>query len=495
MRSGGLGRGHQRYGQPILTSANNVYHAQIYNNWCGTASIEMMLDCPAVTGGNTQVATNLLAAGDGATVPAGNPQPLATVVGGVVQPGGAQAFIYGMTHGGGPNNNTVNGVWYFNPNVPFGSGTDSFGVVSALNLFDNPNTNGQFGPPFPAVGHNYVGYNAAPTALGAAAATRTIVNCIADYQVPAQIVVGGGAHSMIANGAITTGQPGRRGRSGRGQRQLHALLCSSFRPLDRLRNFSTGIGRRHDRLGREHLASLWIRHPGQWPRDPVDSARRHNRKQCAARHLVQLLQPEHPQLSNGFNVTSYKFTVEPQGPESLDTGDPAMDGSLPAPPPLISPIMSAAGALSYAGSDLSASTQLSTDFNLMGSGSFDSNPNHEMLLQMPNSDGGDGDWLVPYDGSGGVNDIQGALLIDQDTGVIDEATWLTPGDNLPGYTLSQIDAMMQDEASGNLPNDNPVPLPEPGSIALLAAGGLIAVARWRASAASISVILAALTPP
>ncbi len=135
--------------------------------------------------------------------------------------------------------------------------------------------------------------------------------------------------------------------------------------------------------------------------------------------------------------------------------------------------------LAYAGSDLSTSTQLSTDFNMMGSGSFDSNPGHEMLLQMPNSDGGDGDWLVPYDGGGGVNDIQGALLIDQDTGVIDEATWLTPGDNLPGYTLSQLDTMMQDEASGNLPNDNPVPLPEPGTIALLAAGGLIVAARWR----------------
>ncbi len=216
------------YGQPVLTSANNIYHAQVYNNWCGTASIEMMLDCPAVTGGNAQVATNLLAAGDGATVPAGNPQPLATVVGGVVQAGGAQAFIYGMTHGGGPNNNTVNGVWYFNPNVPFGSGTDSYGVVSALNLFDNPNTNGQFGPPFPAVGHNYVGYNAAPTALGAAAATRTIVNCIADYQVPAQIVVGGGAHSMIANGAITTGQPGAAGgpAGGNGSYTLYYVQVS-----------------------------------------------------------------------------------------------------------------------------------------------------------------------------------------------------------------------------------------------------------------------------
>jgi hypothetical protein len=461
------------FGQLVLTSANNNYHAQVYNNWCGTASIEMMLDCPAVTGGNAQVAANLLAAGDGPTVPANGARPVATVVGGVVQPGGAQAFIYGLTHGGGPTNNTVNGVNYFNGWVPYGVGTDSYGVVSACNLLDNPNVNGLYGPAFPAVGHAYSGYNVTDlSSLGAAAATRTIVNCIADYQVPAQIVVGGGAHSMIANGSITVGQPGAAGgpAGGTGSYTLYYVGVSDpwtgyaySQPASA--GGTVGWGQNtwlrygYDVLGAGGIA--WIRPDGV----TVQNARPGMWFNC--------FNISSPQASPGFTATGYKFTVEPQGPEALDTGDPAIDGSLPAPPPLLgSQITTAAGALTYAASDLSMNSTISNDLATMGSGSLDPNAADKMLLQLPGGQG-DGDWLVPYDGSGGVNDVQGALLIDQDTGVIDEATWLTPQDGLPnGISLSQLNQMMMDEASGNLPNDNPAP--EPGTMALIVCGGLFA---------------------
>jgi hypothetical protein len=464
-------------GQAVLTLANNNYHAQVYNNWCGTASIEMMLDCPAVTGANTTLDNNLLAAGDGLTVPANGARPVATVVGGVVQPGGAQAFIYGITHGGGPNNNTVNGVNYFNPYVPYGVGTDSYGVVVATNLLDNPNY-----PHGVTTGtHVYSGWNTAPTTLGAAAATRTIVNCIADYQVPAQIVVGGGAHSMIANGAITVGQPGAPNgpAGGNGNYTLYYVEVSDpwtgyalSQPASA--NGTVGWGENtwlrygYDVLGAGGIA--WIAPNGQ----TVQNARPGMWFNCFT--------PSAPQASYGFGVTSYKFTVEPQGPEALDTGDPSIDGSLPAPPPLLnSQITSAAGALTYASSDVSGnssfSSTLSSDLNAMGPGSFDSNPGDEMLLQLPGEQG-DGDWLVPYDGSGGVNDVQGALLIDQDTGVVDEATWLTPQDNVPGYTLAQLDLMMNDEAQGIEPSDNPVAMPEPGTLCLLIGGGLVAAGQW-----------------
>ncbi len=130
----------------------------------------------------------------------------------------------------------------------------------------------------------------------------------------------------------------------------------------------------------------------------------------------------------------------------------------------------------YAGSDLSMNRAIATDLAMMGSGSLDSNPGDEMLLQLGGTAAslGDGDWLVPYDGSGGTNDVQGAVLINQDTGVIDEATWLAPGDLPPGvgYSLAQLDTMMQEE--GTSPNDNPAP--EPGTMALLIAGGLAAAA-------------------
>ena len=165
--------------------------------------------------------------------------------------------------------------------------------------------------------------------------------------------------------------------------------------------------------------------------------------------------------------------VEPQGPESLDTGDAANDGSLPAPPPLLpSQITTAAGALSYAGSDLAADSTLSGDLAVMGSGALDSNPADEMLMQLPGMQG-DGDWIVPYDVGGGVSNVHGALLIDQDTGVIDEATWLSPGDNIPGLTLSQLDSMVQEEAT--TPNDFNV-APEPGTVGLLACAGLVTAA-------------------
>ena len=50
------------YGQVIDTIIPNNYHGQVYNNWCGSASIEMMLDCPAVTGANAIVAQLLFVA-------------------------------------------------------------------------------------------------------------------------------------------------------------------------------------------------------------------------------------------------------------------------------------------------------------------------------------------------------------------------------------------------------------------------------------------------
>ena len=79
-----MAAGTRTYGQLVYSAANNNYHAQVYNNWCGTASIEMMLDCPAVTGPNTILDGNLLAALDGPIVPANGPRPVATTAAGVV---------------------------------------------------------------------------------------------------------------------------------------------------------------------------------------------------------------------------------------------------------------------------------------------------------------------------------------------------------------------------------------------------------------------------
>ena len=127
------------YGQVVDTISPNNYHYQVYNNWCGSASIEMMLDCPAVTGSNTWLSTSSFA--DAPAVPAGGARPTPTFqnIGGVnYVSSNMQAFIYGLNHGA----NTFNGQTYSNPNVPYGVGTDSAGVVFDLQNIDNPTVNG-----------------------------------------------------------------------------------------------------------------------------------------------------------------------------------------------------------------------------------------------------------------------------------------------------------------------------------------------------------------
>lgn len=127
-------------------------------------------------------------------------------------------------------------------------------------------------------------------------------------------------------------------------------------------------------------------------------------------------------------------------------------------------------------SDLAADPTLDTEPGLTG-GHFDSSD--ETLLSMPGDPSGEGDWLVPYDGGGGVNDVTGAVMIDADTGVIDEATWLDPtADGIADISLTQLDQMFADESAGLNPNDNSVP--EPASVSLIAlAGGSLLMRRKR----------------
>ncbi len=449
------------YGQVIDTIIPNNYHGQVYNNWCGSASIEMMLDCPAVTGANAIVAQSLLAP-DAYAVAAGGVQPVSTTAGGIVT-NNPQAFIYELNHG----RNVVNGVGYYNPFVPYGAGTDSYGVVADLNLMDNPAVNGLTGPAFGS--HVYTGYNAAPTLLGAAAATRTIANCMSDYSVPAQIVVESGAHSIIANGVETVGTPGLNQNyqinyvqvsdpwTGYAMQRLAVGDVASTGGTLGL-GFNTWLRYGYDQLGNGQGIAIVLPNGNVVPNARLGA-------------WFNYFNVSPAQASPGFTQPGYKFTVEPQGPESLDTGDPSYDGSLPAPPPLLGSQENGSQADTAAISDLAADSMLASEPGLHG-GSFDMAD--EMLLQMPGDASGMGDWLVPYDGSGGVNDVTGALMIDSDTGVIDEATWIDPAkDGFTNFSLANIDEWATDQASGNEPSDNGVPTPEPGSLLLLAAGGAL----------------------
>ena len=262
-------------------------------------------------------------------------------------------------------------------------------------LLDNPN--------FVGLGtHAYAGYNAAPTLAGATLAARTIANCMKDYSVPAQIVVQSGAHSIIANGVETVGTPGRNQNytinyvqvsdpwTGYAFQRLAVGDVASTGGALGL-GFNTWLRYGYDQLSNGQGIGIVLPNGTVVPNARLGA-------------WFNYFNVSPPQASTGFTAPGYKFTVEPQGPEQLDTGDPANDGSLPAPPPLLGSQETAGQADTAAIADLAADSTLSSEPGLTG-GTLDAA--HEMLLLMPGDTAGMGDWLVPYETGGGPNDVTG----------------------------------------------------------------------------------------
>jgi hypothetical protein len=178
-------------------------------------------------------------------------------------------------------------------------------------------------------------------------------------------------------------------------------------------------------------------------------------------------------INPGF-LNDYVAELEPQdpveGPVPVDDGT---NNSLPPPPPLLASPLTASQAITQAISDLAADSDLNDQRGLT-SGSFDLNAGDSVEYDIF----GDMDWVVPFDGGGGANDVTGALLIDALSGVIDQATWIdlsqdfVDGMPISSITLAELHQMYLDEQNGILPQDDPLagdlPVPEPGSAALLA---------------------------
>jgi hypothetical protein len=167
----------------------------------------------------------------------------------------------------------------------------------------------------------------------------------------------------------------------------------------------------------------------------------------------------------------YKFVVEPLGPELPDD---AAGGTVESFPdfalPLADPVDTPAEALAHAMSELTA-THLDDEFGL-SNGSFDILAN--ITLFDPT---GEADWLVPYLRNG---EYTGAVLIDLETGILEQATWRDTLDDFD-FTLADLVTRYTDFYNGILPDNNPVP--EPGVAVLLATASLAAlVLRRRADA-------------
>lgn len=391
----------------------NGYHYQQTSFFCGEGAMEMQFDAPAVTSTNALVANamaNVRAANAGgfAVVPE-NGAPT------VVLPG--DFTIQNQLYGTIPSILSST-VWDGFANFAFAThtGTPPLAMARVMNAVDAP----------PNGIHNYGAYGFSASAVGANSASRTLALALKLYDVPASAVVMHGAHWIDVNGVRTTGAIG-----------LNApYKINGFFVKDPWTGFA--ITNPAQSGGAYGLGfNTYLRYGRPW---------------------FSFFNPA-PNAGN-----RYALELEPQsvGPVPIDDG--TNDSLPPDPPPLAQPL-DASTALLQAISDLASDPTLSTEPGLTN-GAFD--PTLADLLQV--TIGGDAQWLVPFDGNGGTDDVTGALLVDTLTGVIDQATWIDPlQDPVDSITLLQLQTMFLDEQNGILPQDDPLAgdLPEPASVALL----------------------------
>lgn len=459
----------------------DVYHAQTTSYTCAVASMEMQLDTPVVTNNNIFVQT-LLAQGDGAYAPIGN-----------APNNGAQSYIYYMVHSPtaaalpayNTNFNNNNGEAILNQNayvynnpainpVP-GSGGDLNSLQFGTNVLDGSAAQV---PGAPGIGQDgYASYNVTNPYY----ASRTIAAAMQQTGIPAVISINpnpfgyafngqlGGQHAISVYGVSTTASPVLNG----------AYTINGFFVHDPWTGYAQNVPGAAAAGGMGIGMNTYLRYGYN---SPIPNAPQLALPNGGGNATVSpftwfgYFVPSSGQYAPTVNQlyqtgVGYKFEVEPQGPESLDTGGPGgLDYSLPALTPLLGTDLNATGADSDALSDLDADS-LQNEPGFEG-GHFDTNSADTMLMQDPNDPSIQGDWLVPYDGAGGVNDVTGAILIDEDTGVIDQATWFDPSDPIQSMTLSQIDQMYQDQVNDIVEDDNVVPEPASLGIILISSLGL-----------------------
>jgi hypothetical protein len=150
---------------------------------------------------------------------------------------------------------------------------------------------------------------------------------------------------------------------------------------------------------------------------------------------------------------NYAFVADPDPGETTDNAEPTAGSTS---------ITSPSQALTQATADLGQIAGLATDPSFENGG-FSSSGEEEITL----ADGGQ-DWLVPYVENGQTT---GVALIDPTTGDLEQALW--DEGVLSGDSLSNVEVYLQNGPVG----DNVAP--EPNSLALLAAGGCLVIARRR----------------
>lgn len=410
------------------------YHPQVTAYFCGAAAMEMELDCTAVRTGNAAIDKSL-----GAGVAGANPGPgmvdgaprlcfpmqfnwppitYQNVGGNFIVVSGFQTFVYGLVHG----LNTYNGLTYRNPFYPPGTGTTLDDVQVGLNLMDSP--------VYTAAGpHNYISYNI----LTRDWANRTISDGLAQLGIPAAAIVSHGAHWVCVVGVKSDVVP-----VANGPYIIYGFYVQDpWTGYQQANPFGPNGALLPPGLGEEEFLSTRI-----------------NPNRVAGDELWEDLfnlspGPPLPLYGSGLG---YKFEVEPIGPVPLDTGNSGEYSSIPAPSPILTnaPI-TAAQALVFATNAIAADAFMSIQPGF-SNGTW--NVADATLVKYPLDGANEGDWLIPYEGSGGSSDVTGFVLVDEETGNLDQAEWMNPGDTVSSMTLSSVETMETDEFDDILPDDN-----------------------------------------
>ena len=418
---------------------DNGYHFQQAPFYCGPGSMEMMLDSPEVISTNANVASGLAIA---AAANAGGLTP-------VVENGRIVNVLPGDL---AVQNQLYSGEWGAFTNLAFATGTGSppGAVAAVMNAVDGPGNGGV---------HAYANWNFAPNLVAGDLASRTVAATLQNFQVPATVAVENGAHWIDVNGVSTNGAVVANGNytiNGFFVRDPWTGLALTNPGLAAVGGLGLGT-QTYLRYGLDNLGNGKFR-------------------------LAPWFQYFNPTGPRGAPPNAYSIVVEPLGPELPDTFDPNATLSNPSGIPIAN-ILATDLTMSQAAADalsaLSNDTDSLDDIAGLTGGTLDTSSLDDMFFTLPGDTSGSGDWLFPYEGTGGACDITGGIAIDEQTGLVDEATSFGSG-----VCLATLDTWALDQQNGLLPNDNTDQLPEPGSVVLLlsAIGGLQMLRRRRYAA-------------
>jgi hypothetical protein len=357
---------------PITYNTNAAYHWQQSPFFCAIAKVEIQLDEPSVTGTNANVGLlmNRVTAANLGSHVQVENGKPITVLNGDWS---LQGSLYSTVYG------SLAGQAFAN-----NTGVSAASQAALMNLYDSPAAGGI---------HGYAWYNQATFN----AADRTLALALATTNVSASAAVNHGTHAIDVYGVQTTGAVTANGNYTINGFFIHDPWTGLFQTNPAAAHGIPGVG-----------DNTYMRVAGNEPAKTLNWSAFFN-------------------VSRGYN--GYVAEVEPTGPVSAD---PGLINSLPPPPELAHPL-NASGAEADAVTDLAGNVTLAGEPGL-DDGAFDPGAADELFLQAPGAGTGQGDWVIPYDRSGGVNDITGALLIDAGIGVIDQATWFDASD--PGQSLT-----------------------------------------------------------